>query len=76
MTCPSDTFVNILSETKVYTVSFACDVAIIHLWLICLQFSVRLGRALNPGEYRVSVYLLRVGEIEVKLAKLIYGLYS
>ena len=32
-----------------------------------MQFSVRLGRALNPGEYRVKLYLLRIGEIEVSL---------
>ena len=30
-----------------------------------MQFSVKLGRALNPGEYRVKLYLLRMGDIEV-----------
>ena len=26
---------------------------------------MKLGRALNPGEYRVKLFLLRMGEIEV-----------
>ena len=47
---------------------------IIHLWF--LQFSVRHGRALNPDEYRIKLYLLRMGEIEVKLAKLTHALYN
>ena len=63
MTRPSDSFSNIPSETKVL---FLFDVTVRFMVEIYLQFSVRLGRALNPGEYRVKLYLLRMGEIEVR----------
>ena len=60
---------NLLNHLNCKIVQVYClisfNVIILHLLLIYLQFSVRLGRALNPGEYRIKLYLLRTGEIEV-----------